>query len=271
VELGLPIEPFISYWPTSTGAPMHAWARSITIWRPRSGAGDLSGERRVCRCDRVGHGHRTRCPRALIGCVTIAATPLGATAGLNLYGAMRCATAAEFVRGHTRRVRLWSVSRPSDYAVVLGSGDTEDIPARAHRQGRARRILLTMRKPLRHAVSDVRFALKAAQLGGLDRRMKSVSNLLFCLRVTQPSSGVRQIMPKPAYSWIAKSRFRNISELASSTSVRRRPDTRRLRSRQSRPCSPRAFGSGNGRSADLTAFPRRSLSGTWSQRWRGTE
>lgn len=42
----------------------------------------------------------------LIGCVTIAATPLGATAGLNLYGAMRCATAAEFVRGHTRRVPI---------------------------------------------------------------------------------------------------------------------------------------------------------------------
>lgn len=42
----------------------------------------------------------------LIGCVTIAATPLGATAGLNLYGAMRCATAAEFVRGHTRKVPI---------------------------------------------------------------------------------------------------------------------------------------------------------------------
>jgi hypothetical protein len=42
----------------------------------------------------------------LIGCVTIAATPLGATAGINLYGAMRCATAAEFVRGHTRRIPI---------------------------------------------------------------------------------------------------------------------------------------------------------------------
>jgi hypothetical protein len=40
----------------------------------------------------------------LIGCVTIGATPLGATAGLNLYGAMRCAVAAEFDRGHTREI-----------------------------------------------------------------------------------------------------------------------------------------------------------------------
>lgn len=38
----------------------------------------------------------------LIGTVTIAATPLGATSGLNIYEAMRCAVAAEFVRGHTR-------------------------------------------------------------------------------------------------------------------------------------------------------------------------
>jgi hypothetical protein len=37
----------------------------------------------------------------LIGTVTIAATPLGATAGVNLYEAMRCAVAAEFTRGHT--------------------------------------------------------------------------------------------------------------------------------------------------------------------------
>jgi hypothetical protein len=42
----------------------------------------------------------------LIGCVTIGATPLGATAGLNLYAAMRCAVAAEFVRGHGRNVPL---------------------------------------------------------------------------------------------------------------------------------------------------------------------
>jgi hypothetical protein len=42
----------------------------------------------------------------LIGCVTIGATPLGATAGLTLYEAMRCAVAAEFVRGHTRNVPL---------------------------------------------------------------------------------------------------------------------------------------------------------------------
>jgi hypothetical protein len=42
--------------------------------------------------------------RPLIGTLTIAATPLGATAGLNLYEAMRCAVAAEFVRGHNRGI-----------------------------------------------------------------------------------------------------------------------------------------------------------------------
>ncbi|MCC7142205.1 MAG: hypothetical protein IT349_08910 [Candidatus Eisenbacteria bacterium] len=42
--------------------------------------------------------------RPLIATLTIAATPLGATAGLNLYEAMRCAVAAEFVRGHNRGI-----------------------------------------------------------------------------------------------------------------------------------------------------------------------
>ena len=40
----------------------------------------------------------------LIGCVTIGATPLGATGGLTLYEAMRCAVSAEFVRGHSRNI-----------------------------------------------------------------------------------------------------------------------------------------------------------------------
>lgn len=40
----------------------------------------------------------------LIGTLTLAATPLGATAGLTLYEAMRCAVAAEFVRGHDRLI-----------------------------------------------------------------------------------------------------------------------------------------------------------------------
>lgn len=42
----------------------------------------------------------------LIGTVTLAATPLGATAGVNLYEAMRCAVAAEFARGHTRGIPI---------------------------------------------------------------------------------------------------------------------------------------------------------------------
>jgi F420-0:gamma-glutamyl ligase len=71
--------------------------------------------------------------RPLIGIVTIAATPLGATAGVNLYEAMRCAVAAEFVRGHTlgipvvicvpaerRRLRE-SIGKPRPYAGLLNA------------------------------------------------------------------------------------------------------------------------------------------------------
>lgn len=49
-------------------------------------------------------GLDTRTP--LIGTVTIAATPIGATAGVNLYEAMRCAVAAEFTRGHDRGIPI---------------------------------------------------------------------------------------------------------------------------------------------------------------------
>jgi hypothetical protein len=49
----------------------------------------------------------------IIGTVTFAATPLGATAGLNLYEAMRCAVAAEFTRGH-HRLRPVVVCKPAD-------------------------------------------------------------------------------------------------------------------------------------------------------------
>jgi hypothetical protein len=67
----------------------------------------------------------------LIGCVTVAATPLGATAGLTLYEAMRCAVAAEFVRGHGRNIpivicvpadrcrRRDDMGRPRSYAGAL--------------------------------------------------------------------------------------------------------------------------------------------------------
>ena len=55
-------------------------------------------------------GLDTRTP--LIGTVTLGATPIGATAGLNLYEAMRCAVAAEFARGHVRRVPV-VVCRPA--------------------------------------------------------------------------------------------------------------------------------------------------------------
>lgn len=47
-------------------------------------------------------GIDTRTP--LIGTLTLGATPLGATRALNLYECMRCAVAAEFVRGHDRGI-----------------------------------------------------------------------------------------------------------------------------------------------------------------------
>ncbi len=48
----------------------------------------------------------------LIGTLTIGATPLGATAGLTLYECMRCACAAEFVRGHDKGIAI-VVCRPA--------------------------------------------------------------------------------------------------------------------------------------------------------------
>jgi hypothetical protein len=56
-------------------------------------------------------GLDTRTP--LIGTLTIGATPIGASAGLNLYEAMRCAVAAEFARGHRRRIAV-VVCHPAD-------------------------------------------------------------------------------------------------------------------------------------------------------------
>lgn len=49
----------------------------------------------------------------LIGTLTLGATPLGSTNGLNLYEAMRCATAAEFVRGHKRGIPV-VVCKPAE-------------------------------------------------------------------------------------------------------------------------------------------------------------
>lgn len=49
----------------------------------------------------------------LIGTLTIGATPIGATAGVNLYEAMRCAVAAEFARGHGRGMPV-VICKPAD-------------------------------------------------------------------------------------------------------------------------------------------------------------
>lgn len=51
--------------------------------------------------------------RPLIGTLTIGATPIGATAGVNLYEAMRCAVAAEFQRGHDKGVPI-VICKPAD-------------------------------------------------------------------------------------------------------------------------------------------------------------
>lgn len=56
-------------------------------------------------------GLDTRSP--LIGTITIGATPIGATRGVNLYEAMRCAAAAEFTRGHDRGIPV-VVCKPAD-------------------------------------------------------------------------------------------------------------------------------------------------------------
>jgi hypothetical protein len=48
----------------------------------------------------------------LIGTLTLGATPVGATAGLTLYECMRCACAAEFVRGHDRGIPI-VICRPA--------------------------------------------------------------------------------------------------------------------------------------------------------------
>ncbi|WP_431783451.1 hypothetical protein [Streptomyces chumphonensis] len=56
-------------------------------------------------------GLDTRTP--IIGTITIGATPIGATGGVNLYEAMRCAVAAEFARGHGRRIPA-VICRPAE-------------------------------------------------------------------------------------------------------------------------------------------------------------
>ncbi|MBS2964825.1 hypothetical protein KGA66_17340 [Actinocrinis puniceicyclus] len=70
-------------------------------------------------------GLDTRTP--IIGTLTIGATPIGATAGVNLYEAMRCATAAEFVRGHHRMIPV-VVCRPARRRAVRPGMSEERYP-----------------------------------------------------------------------------------------------------------------------------------------------
>jgi F420-0:gamma-glutamyl ligase len=89
----------------------------------------LLEERHGVRCDVVVSDTDTGLDvgETLIGCPTLGATPLGATAGLVLYECMRVANAAEFVRGahrgiplvvchpHARRLRREGLGQPRGY------------------------------------------------------------------------------------------------------------------------------------------------------------
>lgn len=68
--------------------------------------------------------------RTLIGCVTIAATPLGATGGLVLYECMRVASAAEFCRGSSRRVPIVVCHPHERRASREGVGEARGYPGR---------------------------------------------------------------------------------------------------------------------------------------------
>jgi hypothetical protein len=75
----------------------------------------------------------------LIGTLTIGATPIGATAGVTLYEAMRCAVAAEFVRGHDRMIPVVvcipadrrrsrpGIGRPRAYSGALDAGKEQGL------------------------------------------------------------------------------------------------------------------------------------------------
>lgn len=51
--------------------------------------------------------------QTIIGCITLAATPVGATKGVNLYECMRAACAAEFVRGSKKSIPI-VICKPAD-------------------------------------------------------------------------------------------------------------------------------------------------------------
>jgi len=70
----------------------------------------------------------------LIGTLTLGATPLGATAGLNLYECMRCACAAEFVRGHDRGIPIVICTPSQRCADRPGAGAPRGYPGALDRE-----------------------------------------------------------------------------------------------------------------------------------------
>jgi F420-0:gamma-glutamyl ligase len=85
---------------------------------PNRVAHDLAGRIAAetgCRCDVIVSDTDTALEvrEMLIGCITVGATPLGATGGLVLYECMRAANAAEFCRGSTRGIPI-VICRPHE-------------------------------------------------------------------------------------------------------------------------------------------------------------
>lgn len=97
----------------------------------------LSSSRGVC-CDAVISDTDTGLDvrEQLIGCWTIGATPVGATAGLVIYECMRVANAAEFARGSHRRTPIVLCKPHPRRAKRDGTGQHRGYPGRldAHRE-----------------------------------------------------------------------------------------------------------------------------------------
>lgn len=114
LQLGFPVTPLHLMLADELGANMASLGCDNHNFRSHQIAAEI--RQHLCRSVDVvisdtDTGLDTRTP--LIGMVTIGATPLGATAGVNLYEAMRCAVAAEFARGHTKSIPV-VVCRPAD-------------------------------------------------------------------------------------------------------------------------------------------------------------
>jgi hypothetical protein len=104
---GFPITPLHLLLADEFADPRHGPAAALGCLDHNAAAAEIAGRVRTTTSVVVDvvisdtdTGLDVRSP--LINTVTFGATPLGATAGLTLYEAMRCACAAEFERGHDK-------------------------------------------------------------------------------------------------------------------------------------------------------------------------